>query len=363
MKLLCIAGARPNFMKIAPILRAIKNYPQITSKLIHTGQHYDAVMSDIFFKELQMPDPDIHMGVGGGSHAQQTADLMLKFDSILVNEKPDYVLVVGDVNSTMACAVTASKLHVPVIHVEAGLRSFDRTMPEEINRLVTDAISDYLFTTESSANQNLKNEGKQENQIFFAGNVMIDSLTFALPKIEASDILQRMNLKEKEFVLVTLHRPANVDSEENLRSMLGLLEFIAGYMPVVFPVHPRTKTKLTQYGMDHKVKLNERIRLIEPLGYFDFIALMRSSVAAVTGSGGVQEETTFLGVPCLTMRANTERPVTLDVGTNTLVGQDRDALKSCMEAVLNRSYKKGNIPALWDGMAAERIAEKLKDLV
>ena len=361
MKLLCIAGARPNFMKIAPILRAIKKYPQIHSKLIHTGQHYDAIMSDIFFKELQIPDPDIHLGVGGGSHAQQTAELMLKFDPILEQEKPDFILVVGDVNSTMACSITASKRNIPVIHVEAGLRSFDRTMPEEINRLVTDAISDYLFTTEPAANENLIKEGKNKNQIFYAGNVMIDSLIFALPQITSSDILKRLHLNEKEFALVTLHRPANVDTENNLSEMIELLEFIGEYTKVVFPVHPRTKTKLSQYGLDQKIRLNKQILLIDPLGYFDFIALMRSALVAVTDSGGVQEETTFLGVPCLTMRANTERPVTIDVGTNTLVGQNRDLLKSCMDAISRGGYKKGSIPELWDGHAAERIAAKFKD--
>ncbi|MBX7150657.1 UDP-N-acetylglucosamine 2-epimerase (non-hydrolyzing) [bacterium] len=355
LKLLCVAGARPNFMKIAPILREMKKHPSLQPKLVHTGQHYDNKMSDIFFKELQIPEPDIHLNVGSGTHAEQTAEIMKRFETVVLQEKPDWVVVLGDINSTLACSVTASKLHVPVAHVEAGLRSSDRSMPEEINRLVTDAIAEVLFTTEKSGNENLLKEGKSEKQIYFTGNVMIDSLVFAQPQISQSQTAANLKLSEKSYCITTLHRPSNVDNLKSLSKIFEILHAIQLKLPVVFPIHPRTRKMIETFGLTDKVAKMKNLKLMDPVGYFDFVGLTAYAKMAITDSGGLQEETTYLGIPCLTMRENTERPITIEVGTNTLVGLDEPLIHKKVDEVLNGTYKKGNIPELWDGRAAERI--------
>lgn len=362
MKLLCVAGARPNFMKIAPILREMKKHQSLQPKLVHTGQHYDNKMSDVFFKELQIPAPDIHLNVGSGTHAEQTAEIMKRFEAVVLQEKPDWVVVLGDVNSTLACSVTAAKLHVPVAHVEAGLRSYDRTMPEEINRLVTDAIAEVLFTTEKSGNENLLKEGKSENQIYFTGNVMIDSLVFAKPQINQSQVSTDLQLPEKSYCVTTLHRPSNVDNPKTLAKIFEIFDAIQNQLPVVFPIHPRTRKMIETFGLSDKVSKMKNLKLVDPVGYFDFVHLTAHAKMAITDSGGLQEETTYLGVPCLTMRENTERPITIEVGTNTLVGSDERLIYSKVDEIIKGTYKKGNIPELWDGRAAERITEVFSKL-
>ena len=354
MKWILVAGARPNFMKIAPIYKEIQAHPEITPILVHTGQHYTPEMSDVFFKQLHLPEPDIDLEVGSHSHAVQTAEIMIRFEKVLIQEQPQLIIVVGDVNSTIACALTASKLKIKVAHVEAGLRSFDRDMPEEINRILTDAISDYLFITESSARQNLLCEGIPEEKIFFVGNTMIDTLVSHLPISKQSRILDTLHIKEKQYVLVTLHRPSNVDHQEDLSPIIDVLGKIAGYLPVVFPVHPRTLKQMETFGLD----LSKLIS-VPPLGYYDFLELMSQARCVLTDSGGIQEETSILGVPCITLRENTERPVTVELGTNRVVGKNPDKI---MEAFIyvyqNSSEKKIEIP-LWDGHAAERIVKEL----
>ena len=302
-----------------------------------------------------MPEPSFNLGVSGGSHAQQTARIMTAFEEVVVQEKPDLVLVVGDVNSTLACSLVATKLHIPVVHVEAGLRSFDRTMPEEINRMVTDSISDMLFVTEESGMKNLKKEGKNDDEVFFTGNVMIDSLVRLQPKFDESKVFGELGVKQGEYVLCTFHRPANVDSQEYLRELQSVLNEISEECPIVFPIHPRTRNNMKSWGLEKG--FSNKVLVTDPIGYIDFLSLTSKARLIVTDSGGIQEETTYLGVQCITVRDNTERPVTVDVGTNQLIGRDLQKVKKAALSVLQGEIKKGGIPELWDGKAAERIAE------
>jgi len=355
IRLLCVAGARPNFMKLAPLVAALNHEPDFAPFIVHTGQHYDDQMSGQFFRDLGMPDPKFNLSVGSGSHAQQTAEILKRFEPVVLEEKPDGVLVVGDVNSTMACALVAKKLQIPVIHVEAGLRSFDRGMPEEINRLVTDAISDLLLVTEESGRRNLMAEGTPPERIFLVGNLMIDSLRANLGNARESEILARLGAKPKAYGLVTLHRPSNVDDPAHLAELVETLSVIAGDLPLYLPVHPRTRTRLE----DQKLALHSGIHLTDPLGYLDFLWLMSNSAAVLTDSGGIQEETTALGVPCLTLRDNTERPVTIDEGTNVLAGTRKASILDAWNQ-MKRNPKAGRIPKYWDGSAAGRCVEVLR---
>lgn len=350
-------GARPNFMKVAPLHRAFQSYADsIHHRIVHTGQHYDAVMSKVFFEDLQLPHPDFYLGVGSGSHAQQTARVMIEFEKVLEQVKPDLVIVVGDVNSTVACSLVSVKMGIPVAHVEAGLRSFDRTMPEEINRLMTDAISEYLFVSEPSGLVNLRREGVDDTKVFHVGNVMIDSLIGQRATARASTVISSMQLKEREYTLVTLHRPGNVDEEENLDKILSVFEHISDRTTIVFPVHPRTRKMLDHYKLDKRANAIRSLKLTDPIGYIDFLCLMEHSQLVVTDSGGIQEETTYLGIPCLTLRGNTERPITVEVGTNQLCGLDVDVIVKKSFEVFEGKSKQGRIPDLWDGKTAERIA-------
>jgi UDP-N-acetylglucosamine 2-epimerase (non-hydrolysing) len=359
-KIISVVGARPNFMKVAPIHKALQKYStQIHHLICHTGQHYDEKMSKIFFDNLQMPKPDFYLGIGSGTHAEQTGRIMIEFEKILLDEKPDLIIVVGDVNSTIACSLTASKLHIPSVHVEAGLRSFDRKMPEEINRILTDRIADYLFVSEKSGMVNLKNEGIPDDNVFFVGNVMIDSLINFLPKTEASNILDKLKVEQQNFVLVTLHRPSNVDKKDNLISLISMLNNIAEKRKVVFPVHPRTKNNLDNFGI--LSNLNVNVILTDPIGYIDFISLIKNSELILTDSGGIQEESTYLGVQCITIRTTTERPITVEIGTNQIVGDDYEKAEKTAVDVLNGNKKHGEIPEKWDGKSAERIAEIIID--
>jgi UDP-N-acetylglucosamine 2-epimerase (non-hydrolysing) len=353
MHILHVVGARPNLMKVAPVLSALKQYSKIKQSLIHTGQHYDTNMSDVFFEQLAIPAPDVNLGVGSGSHARQTAEIMTRFEPVVVQRKPDLVLVYGDVNSTVATALVCSKLLIQVGHVEAGLRSFDRAMPEEINRLLTDQLADLLFTPSEDGNKNLEREGIPANKVHNVGNVMIDSLVRLLPVA----INQKLNGLPKRYVLVTLHRPANVDDDHALKVILGYLLEVNSELKVVFPVHPRTRRRIADFGIDVS-----QLDLREPLPYIEFLALQRRATAVVTDSGGIQEETTYLKVPCLTLRNNTERPVTVTMGTNILVGQDGTMLRAELTKILQGKQKQGTVPPLWDGHAGERIAEILSKL-
>ncbi|MBN2022638.1 MAG: UDP-N-acetylglucosamine 2-epimerase (non-hydrolyzing) [Pirellulales bacterium] len=359
----CIVGARPNFMKMAPLLRALGAHPGVETVLVHTGQHYDKNLSDVFFEELEMKRPDVSLDVGSGSHAQQTARVLERFEEVLQNAaaegKPfNRVIVVGDVNSTMATTLAAVKLGVPVAHVEAGLRSFDRTMPEEINRILTDAVADLLFVSEPAGMENLRNEGHREEELKLVGNVMIDTLLTLLPKARSRDTLARLGVAPGGYGLVTLHRPANVDRPETLGPMLDVLAETARRLPLVFPIHPRTRARIAGFGLADRLDAAGIVQT-EPLGYLDFLALSSQARVIVTDSGGLQEESTVLGIPCLTARPNTERPITVEQGTSTLVGSDAAKLRACLAAVLDGTYKQGACPALWDGRAAERIAEIL----
>jgi UDP-N-acetylglucosamine 2-epimerase (non-hydrolysing) len=358
MRILNIVGARPNLVKIAPLLREMRRHAEIEPILVHTGQHYDEKLSDVFFRQMGIPEPDVNLEVGSGSHAWQTAEILKKIELILIERKPDCVLVVGDVNSTVAASLAAAKLGIPVVHVEAGLRSFDRTMPEEINRIVTDALSDYLFVTEEDAIENLIREGKHRERIYLVGNVMIDALKQFLPVAQKSKIADELGLNNSKgpqpYALLTLHRPSNVDSPETLAALLAAIAEIAHQIPVIFPVHPRTKERLSAAE-----KSLEGIRFVPPLGYLDFLSLMSRARLVLTDSGGIQEETTSLGVPCLTLRENTERPVTVTEGTNELVGQDPKKIVAAANKILKGETKKGRIPRYWDGKASERIIEIL----
>jgi UDP-N-acetylglucosamine 2-epimerase (non-hydrolysing) len=360
-----VAGARPNFMKVAPILHALADGRDaarfagvdLRVSLVHTGQHYDENMSEVFFRELCIPKPDRHLEVGSGSHAEQTARVMVAFERYLLEEKPDWVIVVGDVNSTIACALTAKKLGVKVAHVEAGLRSFDMGMPEEINRRLTDALSDLLFVTEESGIRNLRNEGVPEERIVMAGNVMIDTLMRNLERIDGADYSPPPALKAfcgsgRRYAVMTLHRPSNVDRREVLAPIWGVLSEIARDLPILFPVHPRTRGRIEAFGLDGK-----GFEMIDPVGHLDMLYAVRGAAMVLTDSGGLQEETTVLGVPCITIRENTERPVTVEIGTNRLTGTDPEAVRDAAGEILSGRARKGAIPPMWDGKAACRIAD------
>lgn len=353
MHILHVVGARPNFMKVAPVIAALNAYSQVNQTLVHTGQHYDANMSEVFFKQLGIPEPDVNLEVGSGSHAVQTAQIMMRFEELAIEGKPDWVLVYGDINSTVAAALVCAKLWIPIAHVEAGLRSGDRTMPEEINRLMTDQVANLLFTPSTDGNENLITEGVSKDRIHFVGNVMIDTLVRLLPQSQDTGV---SDLPGK-YALVTLHRPSNVDDPVMLKKVMDTLIQISEDIPVLFPVHPRTRVRLSDNGIN--IPNENRLRLLDPVGYKQFIALQRNATVVVTDSGGIQEETTYLGVPCLTVRENTERPVTVTEGTNILVGQDMESLKTEISKILNGNQKIGKIPSLWDGKAGERIAQIL----
>lgn len=353
-----IVGARPNFMKAAPLIREFRARGGVEPILVHTGQHYDENMSRIFFEDLELPEPDIYLGVGSGTHAEQTGRIMIEFEKVVSRDRPDLIIVVGDVNSTLACSLVGAKLLIPVAHVEAGLRSFDLTMPEEINRMVTDVLSTYCFTTSPEAEDNLKHEGVKDGCIFFVGNIMIDSLMYYLGKTESSDVLARLGLESGGYCLVTLHRPSNVDTPEIFHGIFGALANLSETLPVVFPVHPRTRKMID--GSDPPFETPHALRMIEPIGYLDFLALMRYARIVITDSGGIQEETTVLGIPCLTVRENTERPITISMGTNTLVGTNGERIIAAATKILAGGCGDHRIPPLWDGMTAGRIADVLE---
>ena len=356
---MCVVGARPNYMKIAPILRCMAGNPAFQPTLAHTGQHYDASMYDVFFHDLHLPRPDIWMGVGSGSHAEQTARVMLGFEPVLLEYQPDVVIVVGDVNSTLACTLVAVKLGVPVAHVEAGLRSFDRTMPEEINRLCTDALADLLFTPSEDGDANLLREGIPLERIHRVGNVMVDSLLAALSLARSRSTVGDLGLAPKSYALMTLHRPSNVDSRQDLERLTDLVLRVTEMLSLVLPLHPRTAGNLRKLGLLDTWQRAPHLHVLEPQGYLDFLALMDKALVVLTDSGGIQEETTILNIPCLTLRSNTERPITVEMGTNTLVGDDMEAVVSHLDTILARGGKRGTIPPLWDGHVAERIVEVL----
>ena len=358
MKITIIAGARPNFIKIAPIINAIKDkqkiFTNLTFRLVHTGQHYDKNLSDTFFEELNIPKPNVNLEVKSGSQAEQTAAIMIAFEKELINNPTDLVLVVGDVNSTMACAIVAKKMNIKVAHIEAGIRSGDMTMPEEINRIVTDSISDYFFTTSINASENLLKFGSNSLDIHFVGNVMIDTLYQNLDKFYAPDFWNNLQLTPKEYIVLTLHRPANVDQEKSLIDLLIGIDKMVGNKKIIFPIHPRTKAILGDNNLNLK-----NIIFVEPQGYLNFMFLIKNCFAVITDSGGISEETTVLGIPCFTMRNNTERPETISIGTNVLVGTSINNLNKCYKEFLENDQKNGGIPDLWDGHAAERIIDIL----
>lgn len=357
IRLLAVAGARPNFMKIAPLMNELARRGQrFEPILVHTGQHYDQAMSDSFFRDLGIREPDVNLGVGSGSHAEQTAQVLLKIEQLLIERKPHVVLVVGDVNSTLAATLAAVKLQIPVAHVEAGLRSRDREMPEEINRILTDCVSHWLFTTEAAAETNLLREGVAPERIHFVGNVMIDTLVAHRERAKTLDTLERLGLTPRKYAVLTLHRPSNVDSPAQLQRLFGVLGRLNDQLPVVFPVHPRTAHAIQQHLGGKKPNLT----MTEPLGYLDFLRLLMDAQMVLTDSGGIQEETTALGVPCLTLRANTERPVTVSVGTNTIVGTDPAAIEEAIRKLRESPSTKGGLPDLWDGRSAVRIVDILE---
>jgi UDP-N-acetylglucosamine 2-epimerase (non-hydrolysing) len=363
MKILNIVGARPNFMKIAPIIEAMnRRRDRIDQVLVHTGQHYDEKMSKAFFEDLGMPRPDIDLGVGSGTHAEQTGRVMVEFEKVCVKERPDLVVVVGDVNSTMACAITAKKLGIKVAHVEAGLRSRDMSMPEEINRLCTDVLCDYLFTTDHFANENLKREGIPDEKIFFVGNVMIDTLMKHKKAAARLNLADRIGLEPEKYATLTLHRPSNVDDKDTLQGILEALSQIAKELPIVFPIHPRTKKMADLFGLSYYFSNGSKVKGIwttDPLGYLEFLHLNMRAKMVLTDSGGLQEETTVLCIPCITMRENTERPITCEIGTNVIVGNKPDNILAAAKKILNGSNISGKVPEKWDGKAAERIVECL----
>lgn len=361
MNLTLIAGARPNFMKIAPIIHAIQKAKNdgndIDYRLIHTGQHYDQKMSDTFFKELNIPEPNSNLGCGGGTQAEQTAAIMVAFEKELLANPTDLVMVVGDVTSTMACSIVAKKLNTKVAHIEAGIRSWDLTMPEEINRMVTDALADYFFTTTELANENLRNIGVSNKRIFFVGNVMIDTLLANRHRFQKPTFFDNLGLKKKEYFVLTMHRPANVDETEKLKALMHEIVTNTQQLPIVFPIHPRTAIIFSDLGIEAP-----NLKIVEPLGYLEFNYLVENAKAVITDSGGITEETTVMGVPCLTLRDNTERPETITIGTNELIGTNPENIKPTLDKLFAGVWKKGGIPALWDGNTAERILKILIDL-
>ena len=365
LKIINVVGARPNFMKVAPIVEEMKRRAgEFAPVIVHTGQHYDAQMSDAFFRDLGLPEPDVYLGVGSGSHAVQTAAVMQSFEPVVIEEKPDWVLVVGDVNSTLACALVCSKLGIRVAHVEAGLRSRDRTMPEEINRLLTDQLADLLLTPSEDGDENLRREGIPDERICFVGNVMIDSLLSQLKHAEASQVRQELGIDGLDYAALTLHRPSNVDERETFARILDALEQISQRLPIIFPVHPRTRARIAEFGFAERVERARALRLIDPLGYLDFLRLYSGARLVLTDSGGIQEETTALGIPCLTLSENTERPITVELGTNRIVGTNTSKITSAAFASLDaprddKSAKR--IPPLWDGKAAGRICDALQE--
>ncbi len=361
MEIINVVGARPNFMKIAPLMEAFGRHASINAVLVHTGQHYDERMSDLFFRQLGIPEPDINLDVGSASHAVQTAEIMKSFEPVVLERRPDAVLVVGDVNSTIACGLVAVKLGVRLIHVEAGLRSGDRTMPEEINRILTDAISDYLFCTEAGGVENLGREGVPDEKIFLVGNVMIDTLLANKAKADASKILDELSLTDGDYAVLTLHRPANVDDPDVLGRILDALEVIQRDLPIIFPIHPRTRGNLTGSLLARRVEDMPGLRLIDPVGYLDFLKLTSSARLVLTDSGGIQEETTILKVPCITLRENTERPITAEVGSNQIVGTDPEKILQAWRRIMAGEGRTPQIPPLWDGHAAERIVSILSE--
>lgn len=370
MKVVNVVGARPNFMKVAPIIEAMNSRSEFDHMLVHTGQHYDQRMCQAFFNDLGLPKPDIDLGVGSGTHAEQTAGVMVAFEKVLFERQPDWVVVVGDVNSTMACSITAKKLNIKVAHVEAGLRSRDMTMPEEINRLCTDVLADALFTTDHFANENLAREGVSSNKIHFVGNVMIDTLLKHRDKAAKLDTCGRLGLEPGAYVAMTMHRPGNVDDKDTLEDILKALESLSRDIPILFPIHPRTLKMIQKFGFEHYIKsvagnhemLGAGIWVTEPLGYLDFLNLNMNSKLVLTDSGGLQEETTVLGIPCVTMRPNTERPITCEVGTNVLVGNDPEKIEEAVRRILLSPFVERKIPPLWDGRAGARIVAKLSEL-
>ncbi|MFA6200238.1 MAG: UDP-N-acetylglucosamine 2-epimerase (non-hydrolyzing) [Bacteroidales bacterium] len=370
MKLTIIAGARPNFMKIAPIIHSIQKYNQtpnsklqtpnsklqtpIEYRLVHTGQHYDKNMSDTFFEELNIPMPNANLGVGSGTQAEQTAGIMIEFEKELMQNPTDLVIVVGDVTSTMACSIVAKKLNTKVAHIEAGIRSWDLTMPEEINRMVTDSLADYFFTTTEVANENLRRFGAKEEQIFFVGNVMIDTLLANMDRFRKPDVFDKLNLKEKEYIMLTMHRPANVDEAEKLKALMSEIVNNVQGLPIIFPIHPRTAKIFIDLGIKA-----DNLFIVEPMGYLEFNYMVKHSKAVITDSGGITEETTVMGIPCITLRDNTERPETCTVGTNELIGTNPNAIKPALDKLFSGKWKKGGIPELWDGKTSERIVDIL----
>ncbi|HMS35006.1 MAG TPA: UDP-N-acetylglucosamine 2-epimerase (non-hydrolyzing) [Ignavibacteria bacterium] len=373
-KIISVVGARPNFMKMAPIHKQLlKHRSKVIHKIVHTGQHYDKKMSDIFIKELDLPKPDIYFDAGSKSHAEQIAHVMIEFEKVMLKEKPDLVLVYGDVNSTTAAALVSAKIlndkgvPVKVAHIESGLRSFDRSMPEEINRMVTDVLADYLFVTEPAGLRNLKSEGIKDNKVFFTGNTMIDSLKFYLKRSEKSDILKELCISKKNYTLVTLHRPSNVDNKENIKKILNIFKNINSINPeldIVFPVHPRTLKMTEKFSLKNSFEEIKNLIITEPFGYFDFLKLTGDAKFILTDSGGIQEETTYLQIPCLTLRENTERPVTSEIGTNVICGLNEKLIIKKIKEIESGKFKKGKIPKHWDGNAAERVVKiLLKKLV
>lgn len=359
--IILVVGARPNFMKIAPIQAELASR-EIPTILLHTGQHYDENMSKVFFEDLGMKEPEIHLGVGSGSHATQTAKVMVEFEKVCNEYKPSMVVVVGDVNSTLACTIVCAKSVIPCAHVEAGLRSFDREMPEEVNRILTDSIANLLLTPSADGDENLRNEGVIEERIFRVGNIMIDSLFDNVKKSESSNIHQDLKL-EKEYALFTLHRPSNVDNKDNFTTIIEALEEISENLDIVFPIHPRTRKMAKSFELFERLEHIPGIRITEPIGYLDFVSLMSKSKLVLTDSGGLQEETTALGIPCLTLRENTERPITVTEGTNTIVGTDKELIISLSKEVIENGGKSGRIPDLWDGKTATRIVDILMDYI
>jgi len=362
MKITLIAGARPNFIKVAPVINAlslaVSEGHNIQFRLVHTGQHYDSTMSDTFFKELNIPEPDINLGCGGGTQAEQTAAIMVAFEKDLIANPCDLVIVVGDVTSTMACSIVAKKLNTKVAHIEAGIRSYDLTMPEEINRMVTDCLADYFFTTTKWAGDNLRRAGIPDDRIFFVGNVMIDSLLRNRSRFRKPVLWDELNLKEKSYILITLHRPANVDEGNKLKTYIKeILDNVQG-LPVIFPIHPRTAKIFNDLGIDET-----NLKITEPLSYLEFNYLVERAKAVLTDSGGITEETTVMGVPCFTLRNNTERPETIEIGTNELIGTDPAAIKPALNRLFSGGWKKGAVPELWDGRAAERIVKHLINIL